>query len=174
MTTSSHKISVNSGTTPELQTPDYLQATRPSTSISPQSHLPSKCTIDPKMSSNNRSSSSYSYSYSSTSYSSSSASSTDRSGNSYSQRYTQSSTTNPRTGTTIHRTAEETGKPPISETTRIPAGAQIAGSGAGGLLSGRGLPDDGARRIEDVTQSERDAEYDERIEDEYAKREGGA
>jgi hypothetical protein len=42
------------------------------------------------------------------------------------------------------------------------------------LLSGAGAG--GERRIEDVSddQKQRDREYEERIEDEYAKREGGA
>jgi len=109
-------------------------------------------------------SSSQSYSYSSTSYSSySSSSSTNPAG--HTQRFTQSSQTNPQ-GTTTHRTAEETGKQPYQETTYTPAGGQISGT------------DTGAQgRIEDVSddaQAARDAEYEERMEDEYAKREGGA
>jgi hypothetical protein len=44
----------------------------------------------------------------------------------------------------------------------------LTGPGAGGA--------GGERRIEDVSdeQTQRDREYEERIEDEYAKREGGA
>lgn len=44
------------------------------------------------------------------------------------------------------------------------------------LLEG-GSGSNGGRRIEDVSdtkQAERDAEYEERMEEEYAKREGGA
>lgn len=44
------------------------------------------------------------------------------------------------------------------------------------LLEG-GSGSNGSRRIEDVSdakQAERDAEYEERMEEEYAKREGGA
>jgi len=107
---------------------------------------------------------SVSYSYTSSS-SSSSSSSADPEGASV--RYTESSTTDP-TGTTIHRTQEERGKAPYSETTHIPAGGQIEDAGPGSGDS---------RRIEDVTdeeQARRDKEYEERMEDEYAKREGGA
>ncbi|KAL8667089.1 MAG: hypothetical protein Q9202_001011 [Teloschistes flavicans] len=99
-------------------------------------------------------SNSQSYStFTSTSYSSSS----DGTGNSYAE----ATISNP-TGTTVHRTSQEAGQPAVSETTRIPAGgAQAVGGG----------PDSG-RRIEDVTDADR--EYEEKIEDEYAKREGGA
>jgi hypothetical protein len=102
----------------------------------------------------------YSSSYSSTSYSSSS--STDPTGKT--MRFTESTSTDPR-GTTTHRTAEETGKQPYRETTYTPAGGHLESGGAG--TQGR---------IEDVTddQAERDKEYEERMEDEYAKREGGA
>lgn len=86
------------------------------------------------------------------------SSSSDGSGN----RYTESTFSNP-AGTTVHRTSQETGKPAISETTRIP------GSGTGAVESTTG---GASRRIEDVTDADRD--YEERIEDEYAKREGGA
>jgi hypothetical protein len=103
---------------------------------------------------------SYSLSYSSVSYSSSS--STDPNGRT--MRYTQSSATDPR-GTTTHRTAEETGKEPYEETTYTPAGGRLESGGTG--TQGR---------IEDVTddQAEKDKQYEERMEDEYAKREGGA
>ncbi|KAL8695149.1 MAG: hypothetical protein Q9218_000317 [Villophora microphyllina] len=99
-------------------------------------------------------SNSQSYStFSSTSYSSSS----DGSGNTY----TEATVTNP-SGTTVHRTSQEAGQPAVSETTSLPAGGKQAVDG--GVDSGR--------RIEDVTDADR--EYEERIEDEYAKREGGA
>ena len=98
------------------------------------------------------STSSYS-SYTSQSYSSS----TNGSGHSYSE-----ATVSDPSGTTIHRTSQESGQPAISETTRLPAGGTAAvGGGA-----------DNGRRIEDVTDADR--EYEERMEDEYAKREGGA
>lgn len=64
-------------------------------------------------------------------------------------------------GTTIHRTTQVAGQPARTETVRLPAGARSQGGaeGSGG-------------RIEDVTEADR--KYEERVEDEYAKREGGA
>ena len=93
----------------------------------------------------------------STFQSSSYSSSTDSAGNSYAQ----SITSNP-SGTTIHRTTQQAGQPAVTETTRVPAGggnAEVEGMGSG-------------RKIEDVTDA--DKQYEENIEDEYAKREGGA
>ncbi|KAL8974877.1 MAG: hypothetical protein Q9197_000880 [Variospora fuerteventurae] len=97
-------------------------------------------------------SSSYS-SYTSQSYSSS----TNGSGHSY----TEATISDP-SGTTIHRTSQEAGQPAVSETTRLPAGGTAAVGGG----------TDSGRRIEDVTDADR--QYEERMEDEYAKREGGA
>ncbi|KAL8928924.1 MAG: hypothetical protein Q9172_000676 [Xanthocarpia lactea] len=91
--------------------------------------------------------------FSSSSYSSSS----DGSGNTY----TEATISNP-SGTTVHRTSQEAGHPAVSETTRLPAGD------TGAVQGGTGSE----RRIEDVTDADR--QYEERIEDEYAKREGGA
>lgn len=91
-------------------------------------------------------------SFSSSSYSSS----TDSSGNTY----TESTISNP-SGTTIHRTTQKAGQAPVAETTRLPAGGTQQVEGV-----------DNTKRIEDVTDADR--EYEERIEDEYAKREGGA
>ncbi len=99
--------------------------------------------------------SSQSYStFSSTTYSSSS----DSSGN----RYEEHTSSNP-SGTTIHRTTQESGKPAVSETTRIPTGGAAARQVEGFDSQGR---------IEDV--SDKDKLYEENIEDEYAKKEGGA
>ncbi|KAL8990836.1 MAG: hypothetical protein Q9177_000602 [Variospora cf. flavescens] len=92
-------------------------------------------------------------SYTSQSYSSS----TNGSGHSY----TEATVSDP-SGTTIHRTSQEAGQPAVSETTRLPAGGTAAVGGG----------TDSGRRIEDVTDADR--EYEERMEDEYAKREGGA
>jgi hypothetical protein len=102
----------------------------------------------------------YSSSYSSVSYSS--YSTTDPQGKT--SRYTQSSSTDPQ-GTTTNRIVEESGKQPYQETTYTPAGGRLESSGAGAQ-----------GRIEDVTdeQAEKDREYEERMKDEYAKREGGA
>ena len=82
----------------------------------------------------------------------------DSSGNTY----TESTSSNP-SGTTIHRTTQEAGRAPVSETTRLPAGG-AATQQLNGL--------DDSKRIEDV--SDTDKAYEEKMEDEYAKREGGA
>ncbi len=104
------------------------------------------------------SSSTGSFSSSSYSFSSSSHSSrTDSSG----QTRTVSTASNP-SGTTIHETFQVAGQPAQSKTTRLPAGGTRH-------LEGQ---NDTSRRIEEV--SDADKEYEERIEDEYAKREGGA
>ncbi|CAL8580248.1 hypothetical protein XPA_005978 [Xanthoria parietina] len=76
-------------------------------------------------------------------------------------KYTEASVSNP-SGTTIHRTSQEAGQPAVSETTRLPAGGTAAVQGG----------TDRNRTIEDVTDADR--QYEERMEDEYAKREGGA
>ena len=94
----------------------------------------------------------------STFQSSSYSSSSDSSGN----RYEERTSSNP-SGTTIHRTTQEAGQPATQETTRIPAGGAAA-------QQVEGMKSD--RRIEDVTDA--DKLYEENIEDEYAKREGGA
>ena len=67
-------------------------------------------------------------------------------------------------GTTVRRTSELPGQQPTDETTFTPSGGRIAQPDTRG-------------RIEDVTdrdQTDADKQYEERIEDEYAKREGGA
>ncbi|KAL8890701.1 MAG: hypothetical protein Q9205_004746 [Flavoplaca limonia] len=90
----------------------------------------------------------------STFQSSSYSSSSDSSGN----QYTEATVSNP-SGTTVHRTSQEAGQPAVSETTRIPAGDTAAVQGGA----------DSGRRIEDVTDADR--QYEENMEDEYAKRE---
>ena len=62
-------------------------------------------------------------------------------------------------GTTVRRTEERPGEQPTDETTYTPSGGQVTQQDTRG-------------RIEDVTDADR--LYEERIEDEYAKREGGA
>jgi len=78
---------------------------------------------------------------------------------------------NDRDGTTIRRVSEASGKPTITEERHIPAAGRISNG------------DRDSRRIEDVSDDaeaeqragERgDGGYEETIEDEYAKREGGA
>jgi len=83
----------------------------------------------------------------------------------------QSMTSNDRDGTTIRRMQQESGKPTVHDESYIPPGGRRVESAPN---SGNG------RRIEDVTdqdqqsQADRDRQYEERMEDEYAKREGGA
>ncbi|KAL9593644.1 MAG: hypothetical protein Q9179_005768, partial [Wetmoreana sp. 5 TL-2023] len=90
----------------------------------------------------------------STSYSTFTSSSYSSSSDGVGNSYTESTVSNP-SGTTIHRTSQEAGQPAVSETTRFPAsgGAAVEGAGAGV---------DSGRRIEDVTDKER--EYEERME----------
>lgn len=94
----------------------------------------------------------------STFQSSSYSSYTDSSG----KKYEEKTYSNPE-GTTTQRTTQQSGQPAVSESTHVPSKRHVQGS------SGE------QRVIEDVTdQEEADAKYKERIEDEYAKREGGA
>lgn len=129
----------------------------------------------------NSNSHSNSYSYTASSYSSSSFSqSSSANPQGTTARFTESMTSNDRDGTRVYRTHEETGKPTLEEREHLPA------RGEGGITSGGGVG-----RIEDVSdqdqdqdqdhdqdhdqgQAERDRLYEERMEDEYAKREGGA
>lgn len=118
------------------------------------------------MSSNTFSSSSFSYSTSSSSTSSDGQQTTG-------YRSMQQTSSDPVNGTTTRSATQNLGEPAIAETRHYdPQGRELlegAGSaGAGGANA--------SRRIEDVTdaQAERDAQYEERMEDEYAKREGGA
>ncbi|OCL05750.1 hypothetical protein AOQ84DRAFT_91561 [Glonium stellatum] len=95
------------------------------------------------------------YTFQSSSYKSSSSTVDGRT-----TSYTESSHSDP-SGTTIHRTSQQPGQKPTNETVHLPA------SGS------EGVQDGGTRqRIEDVT--DKDREYEENMEDEYAKREGGA
>lgn len=115
------------------------------------------------MSSNTFTTSSFSYSTSSSSSSNGEQTTGHRS--------THQSNTDPVHGTTVQSTSQNLGEPAVQETRHYdPQGRELlegAGSGGGAAAS---------RRIEDVTdaQAERDAQYEERMEDEYAKREGGA
>ena len=111
-----------------------------------------------------------SYSYSSKYSSSISSHNGQRTG----QAYQQTTSSNP-SGTTVRLQAQNLGGRAIQETRRFDSeGRQILedgrtlGQGAGSGLS--------HGRIEDVSndQREKDRLYEERMEDEYAKREGGA
>ena len=143
--------------------------------------------------------SSNSYSFSSASFSFSSSSSTNN-GRPFTQSYTSETRANNIHGSATRRTYQQTGQPMVEERTYTdPQGRRIEG---GGSRQGQGQGLDG--RIEDVTDREEgrgegvrgqvvekegedegqgrtgsarrdaDREYRERMEDEYAKREGGA
>ncbi|KAL8648844.1 MAG: hypothetical protein Q9226_005819 [Calogaya cf. arnoldii] len=102
---------------------------------------------------------------SSTTYSTTESSTYSSSSDSTGNQYTEATISDP-SGTTVHRSSQEAGQAAVSETSRIPPGGTAAVQ--------RGT--DADRRIEDVTDVDTDADrqYEERMEDEYAKREGGA
>ncbi|KAK3711459.1 hypothetical protein LTR37_009638 [Vermiconidia calcicola] len=106
--------------------------------------------------------SSYS-SYSSVSYSSSSSNGEQVSGS----KHAQSSLSDP-SGTTVTTASQNLGEPTVQEQRQFDAQGREMVGGADGPETNR--------RIEEVSdnQKERDRQYEERIEDEYAKREGGA
>lgn len=110
---------------------------------------------DPGTVMSNNQQSSYSQSYSSSTFTSSS-----NGGAPQTWRSTESMSSNPQ-GTTVHRTLEQPGQVPTQETLRLDKSGKLIEEQA--ATSGR---------IEDV--SDADKEYSERMEDEYAKREGGA
>ena len=109
------------------------------------------------MSNSNSTSKSFSYS---TSYSSSSV-------NGQTKSYSETTYSDP-SGTRVHRTSQEPGQAPREE--------RFETDNSGRRVESLGTQD--ARRIQDVTEDEeqkkRDEQYEERMEDEYAKREGGA
>ena len=109
-------------------------------------------------------------------FSSSVSYSSSTNGHGTTHRVTESVTSNNRDGTTIRRSQEETGRPRIQEERHYAPGSRLSGRVTNdNTTSSQG-------RIQDVTdqddgdeaQKERDREYEERMEDEYAKREGGA
>ncbi|KAI1384946.1 uncharacterized protein F4822DRAFT_416770 [Hypoxylon trugodes] len=116
------------------------------------------------MSSNN-----YSYSSSSVSFSSS----TTRNGETTGSRYAEHTASDP-SGTTRHVASQRSGEPLRREYHEYDNSGRLISSEGRALGSGNGV--DSNRRIEDVSdeKSENDKLYEERIEDEYAKREGGA
>ncbi|KAK5955010.1 hypothetical protein OHC33_003689 [Knufia fluminis] len=108
-------------------------------------------------------------SYTSTSYTTSSTS--NGGGEPQTHSYSETANYDSRHGGNITREARGTGQETLRETREIPVQGQ--GQVGNGASSGA----DSSRRIEDVTdgeQAERDRLYEERMEDEYAKREGGA
>ena len=107
----------------------------------------------------------HSSSFVSSSYSYSSSSS-NVDGQTSGHRSVQQSYTDP-SGTTVKQSTQNLGEPVVEETRRYDAQGRELIEGAAGSTQ---------RRIQDVDeeQAERDREYEERIEDEYAKRDGGA
>lgn len=101
-------------------------------------------------------------SYSSTSYTSSSST---NGGQPHVQSYTERANYNSQDGGFVERESRETGQPTLTERRELPVQGQLS-SGSNGSGANR--------RIEDVTESEADQLYRERMEDEYATREGGA
>ena len=89
-------------------------------------------------------------------------------GQPHQQSYTETANYDSRNGGSMIRESRETGQPTLTETREIdPTGRQLGAGSTGGAQT----------RIEDVTDSDqaaRDRLYEERMEDEYAKREGGA
>ncbi|KAI1764507.1 hypothetical protein GGR53DRAFT_466218 [Hypoxylon sp. FL1150] len=114
------------------------------------------------------SNSNFSFSSSSVSYSSS----TTHNGQTTGTRYAEHTTSNP-SGTTTHTASQRLGGPMHHEQREYDASGRLVSSG-GRAVNGNNTG--ASRRIEDVTdeQRENDRLYEERIEDEYAKREGGA
>ena len=109
----------------------------------------------------------FSYSSSSVSYSSSSS----RNGQTTGSRYAEHTTSDP-SGTTTYTASQRNNEPVYAERRDYDAsGRPIAHDR--NLESSTG---NSSRRIEDVSdhQKKNDKLYEERIEDEYAKREGGA
>ncbi|KAI0176024.1 hypothetical protein GGR52DRAFT_341928 [Hypoxylon sp. FL1284] len=114
------------------------------------------------------SNSNFSFSSSSVSYSS-----TTRNGETSGNRYSEHTTSNP-SGTTTHIASQRLGEPTHHEHREYDASGRLTSS-EGRAVGGNNV--DSNRRIEDVTdeqQRENGRLYEERIEDEYAKREGGA
>ncbi|KAI1651920.1 hypothetical protein F4815DRAFT_46831 [Daldinia loculata] len=114
------------------------------------------------------SSNSYSFSSSTMSFSSS----TTRNGQTTGSRYAEHTASDP-SGTTTHTASQRIGEPLHHERRDYDASGRLVSS-SDRALNGSGIDPD--RRIEDVSdeQRENDKLYEERIEDEYAKREGGA
>ena len=115
-------------------------------------------------------SSNTSTSFSSVSFSSSSTSTTSN-GQTTGHRSMQQTTTDPTNGTTVQTSTQNVGEPEVRETRHYESQGRELLEGSGGAGA--------SRKIEDVSdssssQAERDALYEERMEDEYAKREGGA
>lgn len=118
--------------------------------------------------------SSFSYTYSSNSSSSTSNGETHTTGS----RAAQQSYTDAAGATTTESLTQNYGEPAVQEIRRFgPDGREmpsVEGGEAAGRRSLEGTAGTGNNRVEDVGESEEDRQYRERMEEEYAKREGGA
>lgn len=125
-----------------------------------------------------------SYSFSSSSYSSSSSSSNTNNGPGRSEKqshaYSSEQHSGPQ-GTTVRTTTQDNDEPAVEETRHFnPSGREVPGDGdsraPGRTLEGsttgnvQGRVDD----VSGLSEADTDRIYRERMEDEYAKREGGA
>ena len=118
-------------------------------------------------------SSSHTYSsYSSASYSSITSTNGQRTGTAYQQ----TTTSNP-SGTTVNTRSQNLGEPVVQETrnydnagNQILEDGRVIGEGNAGWQQGR-IAD---VEVEELDENENDRKYREAMEDEYAKREGGA
>jgi len=111
--------------------------------------------------------------FSSSSFTSSSYSSTSG-GQTTGTRSATHQTSNP-SGTTIHTANQNLGEPAIVESRRYDdRGRELIEVGYTGAAGSDRMIGSGNGRVEDVTESEADRQYREKMEDEYAKREGGA
>lgn len=109
-----------------------------------------------------------SYSSSSFSYSSSSSSSN---GQTSGKAYHKETHSNPQ-GTTTRTTSQNMGEPMIQETRHFDAsGRELLGSGQAATRPAIEQP---RGRVEEIDESDADRAYRQKMEDEYAKREGGA
>lgn len=106
-------------------------------------------------------------SFQSTTYSSSTSTT-----NGATTSYTQSTHSDP-SGTRVHQTSQKPGQAPREERFEVDSSGRRIAEGSSSSSS--------AGRIEDVTDADKDEQqkendrlYEERIEEEYAKREGGA
>jgi len=115
-----------------------------------------------------------SFNFNASSYTSYSSTSTSSNGQTKSWSQAHQYSSNP-SGTTVRTTSRNHGEPAIEETRRYDAqGRELIEGGAGNTTSSQGRIQD--VEVEDVTDQETDADkqYRENMEDEYAKREGGA
>jgi len=111
-----------------------------------------------------------SQSFTSTSYSSFSSSSSTN-GQTQGSRHVHESHTDP-SGTTTRTSSQRNGGPVVEETRSYDSQGRELLEGAPGTTGQSRIQDAGDVEVEDVTDA--DQQYLDRMEDEYAKREGGA